>query len=280
MRGFKKSGGFLNNVAGVIEDYQFVTEIEGVKKKAPVKGKEQFNSLFVKLDVKQDGADEVVSTHLWAGGADDFEISDDGHVLTPVDGTSTLRSGTAFAKFIESMIETGFPESNFPEDETEIDFTAIIGTRVQFKQQKDEDATKRLGKRKDKKTGKEYDRNELVADRVLSLPGTAESGKKAAGKPAGKPAAKTAPAAKGKAGKPAAEDYSEEAAAAVVRYAEAAGDEGISAKKLRMKVLTDKEFKGETEKRDGVIAWIIADKFANLAGIDGITVDGDTVTLG
>jgi hypothetical protein len=266
---FKKSGGFLNNVDGVISSYEFTTEIPGGKKKAPVKGKEPFNSLFFRLDVRLDGADEDISTNLWVGSADDFEISEDGLTLTPLEETTSLRGGTAFAKFIDSLVQAGFPESNL--SDSEINFESIVNTRVYFVQRIDEDATKRLGKRKGQ-DGKEYNRTELVVEKVLSLPGTAPTKGKAGAK--GKVAA---PAAKGKAGKQAAPDVSEQAGEALIRYATAAGDTGIAKGKIRMKVLTDKVFKSDTELRDAVGKWLLVD--ANIESVDGVVLDGDTVNI-
>jgi hypothetical protein len=270
--GFKKGGGFLNNVIGTITDYKFTDEAPEGKagKKAKKKGEDEFNSLFVRLYVKLDGATDTVDTHLWAGSADDFEISEDGHSLSPLEEGNTLRAGTPFYRFIETLVESGFPETNFPE--TEIDFTAIIGARVGFKQQKDEDATKRLGKRKDAKTGKEYDRQELVVDKVLSY-----------GKPSGKADAKAGKAAKAPAGgkgtKAAAAadevDAAGPAAEALVRYATKAGEAGIKKDKLRMKVLTDATFKGNTQLREAVIKWLESDE--NLASVENVGYDDGVV---
>lgn len=272
--GFKKGGGFLNNVIGTIVDYTFTDEAPESKtpKKAKKKGEDDFNSLFVKMDVKLDGATDTVSTHLWAGSADDFEVSEDRHSLKPLEDGNTLRAGTPFARFIETLVEAGFPESNFPE--TEIDFTAIIGARVGFKQQKDEEATKRLGKRKDPKTGKEYDRQELVVDKVLSYGKPTGEAKKPTGK-----ATKPAAGAKGAKATAAAEevDAAGAAAEALVRYATKAGEAGIKKDKLRMKVLTDATFKGNTALREGVIKWLESDE--NIEGVEGIGYDEGVVVV-
>jgi len=191
---FRKSGGgFLNGVDGVITGYTFTDEFNGEPFKPgrdPKTGKERFHALYCVLSVRVDGADEDVTTTLFVGGADDFEVSEDGHVLSSEEGRE-LGAGTAFAKFITSMVEAGFPEARLPEDS--IDFTSIIGTRGRFIQRANEEDTKRLGKRKDKKTGKEYARTDLVIDQVYELPADeaeAAPAPKAKGKPAAGKAAK------------------------------------------------------------------------------------------
>jgi hypothetical protein len=171
---FKKGGGFLNNVDAVIVGYEFTDEFNGEPFKPgkdPKTKKKRFHSLNVLLSVRVEGADEDETTTLFAGGFDDFTIDDDGHTIVPNEDGHELGANTAFAKLITSLVEAGFPETNLPEDR--INYESIIGTRVRFVQRKNEEETKRLGKRKDKKTGKEYDRNDLVVDQVYELPGTA-----------------------------------------------------------------------------------------------------------
>lgn len=187
---FKKGGGgFLNNVDGVISGYEFTDEFQGEAFKAgKVNGKEKFHSLYAVLSARVDGADEDVTTTLFVGGADDFEVSEDGHTLVPVEEGRELGANTSFAKLISSLVEAGFPETNLPEDV--INFESIIGTRVRFVQRTDVEGTKKLGKRKDKKTGKEYDRQDLVIDQVYSLPGTEVAAKSTVAAKAGKVASK------------------------------------------------------------------------------------------
>src|SRR5262245_2878038 len=94
--GFKKPGGYLNNVEGNISDYKFGTEFPGAEKKAPKKskGEDEFHSLYFWVEVTPDGGAEAQSTTLFVGSADDFEISDDGKTLTPVDENFGLRSNS------------------------------------------------------------------------------------------------------------------------------------------------------------------------------------------
>lgn len=175
--GFKTGGGgFLNNVDAVITGYEFTPDFPGASGKAK---KSDFNSLYCIMDFAVDGADGASQTTLWVGSADDFDIEDDGHTLTPIDDNGGLKQNADFSFFIDSLVRAGFPESNLPDDR--INFEAIIGTRVRLVQERDEEATKRLGKKKSKDGSKEYDRTKLKVKDVLALGGgkSAASAKKA-----------------------------------------------------------------------------------------------------
>ena len=176
---FKAGGGFLNNVDGVIADYEFTGEFPGGGKKPGKKGSD-FNPLYFLLTVQVDGADDPSTTTLFVGSADDFEIEDDGKTLKPVDANGGLRQGSELATFIDSLVKAGFPESNLPEDA--INFEAIIGTRARFVQEKDAELTARLGKKKSKDGKKEYDRTRLKVANVLGLADVKASKGKGKGK--------------------------------------------------------------------------------------------------
>lgn len=221
---FKRGGGFLNNVDGVITGYQFTDVFPGGDGDSKKK-KGDFNALYFILNARVDGADDDVTTTLFAGSADDFEISDDGHTLEPLAEGGGLRAGTPLFKLLESLIEHGFPETNFPEDQ--INFEAMIGTRVTFVQVVDEEATKKLGKKKDKKTGKEYNRTDLKVSAVLALP-QAEAPSKGAAKGAAK-------GAKGKQAEPETPDLNDEAVEALMGVL-ADADGSIQRSKLTVKV--------------------------------------------
>jgi hypothetical protein len=267
---FKKGGaGFLNNVDGVITGYEHTDEFNGNPySAAKVNGKVPFHSLYTVLSARVDGADEDVTTTLFTGGADDFEISDDGHTLTPTEDGRELGANTSWAKFITSLVEAGFPETNLPEDV--INFESIIGTRVRFVQRTDVEGTKKLGKRKDKKTGKEYDRQDLVIDQVYSLPGTSvAAAPKAAGKAAGKPAAKAVKAAATTVG----EDVAAVAIATVQTIVAEAGG-SITKSKLGMKLI------GKLMKhpqRPAIQKYV--DNDDNLSAIEGLEYDAATKTV-
>jgi hypothetical protein len=193
---------------------------------------------------------------------------EDGHTLTPVEEGRELGANTAFAKLITSLVEAGFPETNLPEDE--INFESIIGTRVRFVQRTDVEGTKKLGKRKDKKTGKEYDRQDLVIEQVYSLPGAA------APTAAKAPKGKAAPAAKGgkKVAAEATNDAVAEFAAETVRNIVMEAGGSISKAKLGMAV-----FKAvvKHDDREPIRKLVASADFLN--GIEGLAFDGTTVSV-
>lgn len=257
---FKKGGGFLNNVDGTITDYEFSDEVPSKDGRQPFKpgkdpktGKERFHTLYCYLSARADGAEEDVTTALFAGGADDWDITEDGHVLVPTEDGRQLGASTAFAILLNSMVEAGFPEDRLPEED--FDFRAIIGTRVRFVQRKNEDATKRLGKRKDAKTGKEYDRQDLVVDQVYDLPSTETKSNGKAAKPNGKAAA---PAAKGKGKQTEPEVDLAELAGTALQEILGANKGEIAKNKLSLKLLTTPCLKGNDHRED-VRKWIFDD---------------------
>ena len=180
---FKKGGGFLNGVDGQITGYQWTDEFNGEPFKGgkDKTGKARFHSLYFVPSVRVDGAEEDITTTLFAGGYDDFEVSDDGLTITPHEEGRQLGQNTAFYTFINSLVKPehgdGFPEERLSEDD--INYEPIIGSRVRFEQRVNADNNKKLGKRKDKRTGKEYDRQDLVVSEVYSLPGETQSVTKA-----------------------------------------------------------------------------------------------------
>ncbi len=183
---FKKGGGgFLNNVDGVFADYNFTTDPPFERK---AKKGSDWNPLFAVVTAQVDGADEPVTTTISVGSADDFEIEDDGKTLVPVDDNVQLPASFGWGILIESLVAAGFPESNLPEDR--INYEAILGTRVRFSQRKNEVMAAKGKKRKDKKTGKEYDYTDLVVSQVYALPEAEEA-------PKGKSSSKTSKAAAG-----------------------------------------------------------------------------------
>lgn len=157
-------GGFMNNVDGVISDYEFTPDFPGGNSS---KKKSDFSPLYFVLTAQIDGADEPSTTTIFVGSADDFEIEDDGKTLVPVDENGGLRQNSDFSFFIDSLVKAGFPESNLPDDK--INYEAIIGTRVRFVQERNEELTKRLGKKKSKDGKKEYDRTRLKIADVMGL---------------------------------------------------------------------------------------------------------------
>jgi hypothetical protein len=186
---FRKGGGFLDGVDAVIGDYQFTDKFAGEAFKPGKitsfdgKGKiDKPHTLNCLLSVRVDGAEEDTTTTLKVGNDfDQWEVTDDGHTVSPVEDGFQLSAGTAFYKFFASLIKPtgggdGFPEERLSEDD--INFEPIIGTRVRLIQQVDEERTAKYGQKKDKKTGKpSYDRKDLVVETVYDLPELKTKGK-------------------------------------------------------------------------------------------------------
>ncbi len=265
---FKKGGGFLDGTDLVIRDYQFTDEFNGEPFKAgKIKGQdgktiEKPHTLNCLLTVRVDGADEDTTTTLKvAGNFDDWTVSEDGYTIEPTEEGKELAAGTAFAKFISSLCEADpRVEALLPEDR--INYQGIIGIRLRTVQRKDDERTKKFGQKIDKKTGKGYDRKDLVVDQVYELPGSAPapaSSKKTAAAPA-KGKGKPAPAAESEN----LEQLSKDTLVSII--ADAGGE--IAKSKLSMKVLTKLM---QHPLREDVRKQVFSDAF--LALEDGWTYD-------
>lgn len=286
---FRKGGGRLNGVDATITGYEFTDDIvtfvagggiereafkAGKYKAADGKMKDRFHSLTCLLSLRVDGADQDVVEPMFAGGADDWAISEDGQeiwdsqyedpetaeaaAIEDPKSERQLGQGTAFFIFVESLCKAGFPDTAFPEHRCS--FGAMVGTRVRVVQV--EDPRKKGQKRKDKTTGKEYPYNLTAIDDVLALPDAEEapaaSKTTAKAKPAaGKAPAKAAPAAgkKAPAGKAKAGDdldtLTKDTLFAIVREQGEATEEGtvvLQASKLSMAVL--KRLAGNAQRED------------------------------
>lgn len=147
---FKKGGGFLNNVDGTFSDYSFLDSFPG--QDGGSKG--DFTPLYFNFTVEVDGAEEPQSTTLFAGSADDFEISADGKTLTPVTEGGAPRAGTPFYRFLETIIAGGFDEELLPADDEPINYETFIGQRMRFVQERDEKAIEKNKKNYRKSGGK------------------------------------------------------------------------------------------------------------------------------
>ena len=259
---FKKGGGFLNNVDGVILGYEFTTTFPGSDGKR--ESKSDFNPLYAVLSAKVDGADEEVSTTLFVGDADSFSIEDGGKTLVPTQEGYELSANAEWSKLITSLCENGdgkFSEEDLPEET--INYEAIVGLRVRFIQV---DVVGRDGKVKTKVSKKDKKTYNVTSPQIAKVYGRVEAGKKGAawkataGKSTGKPAGKSA--------KTAAPSVKDEAEAALAQVLEKSGG-SIAKAKLRMKLLS--LLTGKTDNRDEVIKFLYNDD--NLAGIEGIEYD-------
>lgn len=183
---FKKGGGgFLNGVDGEIVSYRFTDQFNGedfVPGKKPGTKDEKFHSLYMELKVRLDGADEDITQSLFAGGYDDFEISEDELTLTSASGDEcSIGANTATGKFVQSLVEAGFPESKFSDDPNSVNFEPMVGARVRFGQAqqmgKDGKPLKRVVK-KGKFKGREFDNTTTVVEQVYESGGKADKGAK------------------------------------------------------------------------------------------------------
>jgi len=258
---FKQGGGFLNGVDGVISDYTWTDEFNGKPFEAgKIKGSDgksidKPHSLNLALSVRVDGADEDTTTTIKAAGDfDAYEVSEDGHVLTAADGGEcNISANSATGKLLASLIQAGFPETLFSDNEDSIDLTPMVGTRVRFIQRTDVQRTKDFGKQKGK-DGKLYDRKDLVIDNVYDLPGAAEAPSKGKG---------TKAPVKGAKGKPAAEpsfDVTDFAGPTLKSVLDAKGGT-IEKPKLGMAVLgfLMKNKKLDSDQRDEIRNWLTDD---------------------
>jgi len=205
----KGGGGFLNNVDGEVVDLIF-TDNPDFGAKAPERKEGDFTALWGALTVQQDGSEEPDTTHLFAGSADDFVITEDGHGLQPVDGAE-LWGSTPFYRLYSSMVEHGLDDVEPAEDGT-LDFSHIAGHRYRFVQVRDEEAMARTAKtyRKSRgkinekgqrkgKDGKYYDLRALEVSEVYDGDAPAPKAARTARPVVGKATAPVKPAARGKA---------------------------------------------------------------------------------
>lgn len=251
----RKGGGFLNGVVGTIVD----TKVETFESK---KGDEMVS---FRLFVKPDGADQPVDTSLFFGGLEGHTVSDDERSLASESGDPIrIGANTGLGVFMETLLDIAPElENRLPDLDAgaALTLTGLHGTRLEFRQQVNEEATKKRGKRKGK-NGKEYAQTDLVVERVLEMPQAASKSNGKAAKPAGKPAA-----GKGAAkAAPAGGDVAELAETTLVEILKAQDDNTIPKQKVRMKVFSLFGAKHpQRAQRDDVVKTIYDDAF--LAGL-------------
>lgn len=183
--GIKKGGGFLNGVDGALVGYEFSKRFNGEKKDG--------DWVYFVPSILIDGADDPVTQHLFLGSAERYEVSEDGQELTMADESPvSFGFSTPFGLFMDTLLTPtdggdGFDESALPDlgKGEALNLSAIVDERFRFKQQVDEEATKKLGKRKvgTGKNAKEYNRTNTVIASVLGA--ASKSGSKPSSKPAG-----------------------------------------------------------------------------------------------
>ena len=141
--GFRSGGGFLSDIDGTLKGGTFWTaeELWPDREHNP-----NFMPLYYKLALRVDGAKEDISVRLFAGGDDDWQISDDRNTLEPLRDDAKFPANSELGAFVTAMVELGFPEEELPEEV--INYEAFSGYRVRFIQ------VPKL----DKKTGKQRTR--------------------------------------------------------------------------------------------------------------------------
>lgn len=174
-----------SSTEGVITDYVFMDRFpfgEDDEKPKGKKGKdtEGGENIYMLLTIRPDGVDEgdeesYNKRSLYLGSGKFLAIEDDGKTIVSNDddGTPRLYEGGEVFKFIESLEAAGFPaEARFPDinDEKKINFEGMINWRVRLVNEIDEEATKKLGKRKvtsGKHKGKEFNRTFTKVTKVF-----------------------------------------------------------------------------------------------------------------
>ncbi len=269
----KGGGGFLNGVDGVISGYRWTDQFNGEDfepGKKPGTKEDKFHSLFLELSARADDADEDLTQNLFAGGYDDYEVSEDELTLTNVEGGEcSIGANTPAGKFLASLVEAGFPESKFSEDTDSVNVEPMVGTRVRFGQAvvigKDGKPRKRIAK-KGKFKGREFDDTTTVIEQVYEVAGKA-----------GKKGAKAESAKSGKKSKAAEPDDDEEtveslATAFLVKIVTA--NKGKMAKgKVSMQLLKPENGLFKHPEREAIRKLLNSDKFLNTE--DGWSYDED-----
>ncbi len=255
---FKRGGGFLNNVDATITGITFLVGETAEVKKGPRKG-EDFTPLSMEVSFRQDNADEDVSKRLLIGDAAQFgEVSDDGSTLYTPEGQTIYGSSEA-GIFVNSLVNPevgeGFPEDRLSDSTEEIEYKAVIGTRVHLVQVAR--TGKRAGTQVSKKDNKTYELRDLTVGEVLELPLAGKRQQAAKGKTA----AKAEPD----------NDVAEIAGERLVAYVTAAPKQTLQKAKLRVKISTDKELADDAALRTEVIKYLTgAGSDDNIAGVDGV----------
>lgn len=179
---FKTGGGGVDQQDGTIVDYEFTDAFMGtpyvagtMKELKTGRTVEKPHSLNCCLQIRLDGADDnVLQTLRVAKQYDSWEITDDGHTITPLDGQG-LGSSSAFGKFIQSWeAASGIGAESDAVPEGVFNYAPIVGSRVKFIMQDYSEAElasiKKLGATEKRvgKDGKEYNRQSLMVETVYS----------------------------------------------------------------------------------------------------------------
>lgn len=183
--GIKKGGGGFFTGDGTQLSYEFTKRFKGDKKDG--------DWVYFVPTVQLDGADKTIDQHMFVGGSDTFEVSDDGQELTMADESPvTFGGNTPFGRYIDTATEKDTDDlftSELPDIGAgeAMNLTALNGQRFRYEQEVDVKGTEKRGpkKVKNKRTGKmvEYPRTNTVIAAVLGE--AAKSSTKGSTKPSG-----------------------------------------------------------------------------------------------
>lgn len=277
-----KGGGALNGVDGTVVALRFTDEFFGKPfepgkiKTTEGKSIDKPHTLNVDISIQLDGADEAVTRTLKAAGNyDAWVVSEDGSSVSHTeDPERTLPQGTAWGKLVTSMVESGLPEDEFPTDE--ISYQFIVGKRFRFIQKVDEERTKKYGQKENRKSGKSFDRTDLLvdvyyADAPAVQPAKTAAQFKTAVKPTGKSTSATRTNGSGKA---AASPVQALAESTLIDILKKQKENEIAKSKLSMAVL---RALGKHDDREAVRNLVFTDEFLNLQ--NGWVYDEATETV-
>lgn len=268
----KRSGGFWQDVDGVITGYKWST-------RAPKAGGgegEQTEWVSLVPSILVDGKKAPETQHMKLGSIEEWTISEDEQIATATDGNHDPRwVAGEFLGSLAAAAEAAGIDARLPDTEAgePLDLRGIVGLRVRLGQQKDEKATDKLGRRKSKR-GAEYDRTITVVTKVYGRVEQQQAATRAAGKAAGNGKQTTRAAA----GNGTAFDVDEAARGIVLNLLADAKDNTLTKAKIRVPVIqltasdpTYAPYRVELQKR------IFEDAF--LSSIEGVTFSPDKQTL-
>lgn len=277
----KSGGGFWNNVDVTLLGVTFTTV-------PPGEDAESGEWMYMVPEVQVDGADGPTTQHLFMGAAERYSIEEDGasSISGVDDAPVSIGANTPAGKFVNSLLDAN-PELDIegalPDVEAgeALTFEGIAGARLRLKQQRDEEGTKKRGKRKVKgKDGKtkEYDRTDTVVVTVYSIGGE----KPAKGKPGAKPVAGKPAASKPAPGKKTDTEVRDKADAAVVSLCEAAVDKKNKTGKIPTSKISVGILKAlaSDKQKDAVRKLAVTEEYlADAAERDVIVYDADEATI-
>src|SRR5581483_2694462 len=156
----RQSGAFWKDAAGTIVGWPRTTC-------GPGSGNET-EWVYGVPSILIDGKKQPETQHLFLGGVEEWEISDDGSEVRNRSGNNDPTATAAvFLGSLAQAAEAANVDARLPDTEAgePLNMQGLIGLRVRLGQVDDEKATAKIGKRKSKR-GQEYERTNTVVSRV------------------------------------------------------------------------------------------------------------------